>query len=222
MSIAPLVGKTLISASPELFVRVVDGTATMRPIAGTAPRADGTASTAAQDEAVGERLRADPKEIAEHIMLVDLCRNDIGRICQADTLRVTETMAVEGYSHVLHLVSTVEGEVAPGLDSFAVLSALFPSGTMTGAPKIRAMEIIETMEHSRRGLYAGAFGLIGLGGYVNLALCIRSLVHRGDSFEARASAGVVADSSPDREWRETLAKLSATYWAVTGEELMSS
>ncbi|MEU7907090.1 anthranilate synthase component I family protein [Actinoplanes sp. NPDC049118] len=216
MSMAPLVGRTLISASPELFVRVEGGTATMRPIAGTAPRGAGGVG----DEAIGERLRSDPKEIAEHIMLVDLCRNDIGRICEPDTLRVTDTMSVEAYSHVLHLVSSVEGAVRPGLDSYAVLAALFPAGTMTGAPKIRAMEIIESMEHSRRGLYAGAFGLIGLGGYVDLALCIRSLVHDDGRYRARASAGVVADSQADREWRETLAKLSATYWAVTGEELL--
>ncbi|MEV5820322.1 anthranilate synthase component I family protein [Micromonospora haikouensis] len=216
MYLAPLAGQTVIGASPELFVRVEDGTATMRPIAGTAART----GDPARDRAAGRRLAADPKEIAEHIMLVDLCRNDIGRICRPDTLDVPETLVVERYSHVLHLVSTVTGAVSPELDSYDVLAALFPSGTMTGAPKIRAMEIIESTEASRRGLYAGAIGLIGVGGYVNLALCIRTVLHDGQSYHTRASAGVVADSRPEREWRETLAKLSAGYWAVTGEELL--
>ncbi|WP_405095696.1 anthranilate synthase component I family protein [Micromonospora sp. NBC_01412] len=216
MYLAPLAGQTVIGASPELFVRVEDGTATMRPIAGTAPRV----GDPARDRAVGERLSTDPKEIAEHVMLVDLCRNDIGRICRPDTLDVPETLVVERYSHVLHLVSTVSGEVSPELDTYDVLAAVFPAGTMTGAPKIRAMEIIESMEASRRGLYAGAIGLIGTGGHVNLALCIRTVLHDGESYHTRASAGVVADSRPEREWRETLAKLSAGYWAVTGEELL--
>ena len=205
---------TVIGASPELFVRVEDGLVTMRPIAGTSPRG------AEDDEVVAERLRTDPKELAEHAMLVDLCRNDIGRICQADTLAVPDKMVVESYSHVLHLVSTVTGEAEEDKDTFDIIAALFPAGTMTGTPKIRAMEIIEAVERTRRGLYAGALGLIDVGGYVNLALCIRTLIHNDGSYRTRSSAGIVADSVAEREWIETMAKSSAAYWAVTGKELL--
>ncbi|GLZ35164.1 anthranilate synthase component I [Lentzea sp. NBRC 105346] len=211
MYLARFAGHTVIGASPELFVRFEDGVATMRPIAGTIPLDAGPAAAA--------RLRADPKEIAEHVMLVDLCRNDIGRVCDRDTLDVPDMLVVDRYSHVAHLVSTVVGRVSD-VDAYEVVRALFPSGTMTGAPKIRAMEIIESIETSRRGLYAGALGLIDFDGTVNLALCIRSLTHRGDTYRTRASAGVVADSDPGAEWRETLAKMSAAYWAVTGKELV--
>jgi anthranilate/para-aminobenzoate synthase component I len=212
MYLAPLAGGHVVGASPELFVRVERDEVTMRPIAGTAPRGR-------DDPAVAARLRSDPKEIAEHVMLVDLCRNDIGRICRQDTLRVDDELSVETYSHVMHLVSTVTARMADGVDAYDVIAALFPAGTMTGAPKIRAMEIIESIESSRRGIYAGAVGLVSVGGYVNLALCIRTLVHHDGVFRTRASAGVVADSHPDREWTETLAKCSAAYWAVTGQEL---
>ncbi|OZM71903.1 aminodeoxychorismate synthase component I [Amycolatopsis antarctica] len=213
MYLTSINGSTVVGASPELFVRVEDGTVVMRPIAGTIAR-DG-----ADDEAAARRLREDPKEIAEHTMLVDLCRNDIGRICERDTLDVPDYLDVERYSHLLHLVSTVEGQVAEGADSFDVIAALFPAGTMTGAPKIRAMEIIEEQESSRRGLYAGTLGLIDVGGYLNLALCIRTLMHRDGRYTTRASAGIVADSEPGREWAETLTKSGAAYWAVTGREL---
>ncbi|MGK4584933.1 anthranilate synthase component I family protein [Kitasatospora sp. HPMI-4] len=215
--LAPVAGQLLIGASPELFARVEDGDLVMRPIAGTLPRRPGSG----QDDATAAAgLRADPKEIAEHIMLVDLCRNDIGRVCDRDTLAEREMFSVERYSHVLHLVSTVAGRVT-GADAYDVVRALFPSGTMTGAPKLRAMEIIEALESSRRGWYAGALGLIDFDGTVNLALCIRTLIHADGRYRTRASAGIVADSVPDREWRETLAKLSAAYWAVTGKELLS-
>jgi anthranilate synthase component 1 len=214
MYLATLASHTVIGASPELFVRVENGAVTMRPIAGTAPRG------AAGDEVIGRELRSDPKEIAEHAMLLDLCRNDMGRICQRDTLDVPEALVVERYSHVLHLVSTVVAQVEDGKDSFDIIAALFPAGTMTGAPKIRAMEIIEDVERSRRGLYAGTLGLIDVGGYVNLALCIRTLIYRDGTYRTRASAGIVADSVPDREWTETIAKSNAAYWAVTGGELM--
>ncbi|MFF9221229.1 anthranilate synthase component I family protein [Streptomyces viridosporus] len=213
MYLAHVWGQTVVGASPELFVRVENGTVTMRPIAGTVPRTG-------DDEAAGARLLADDKEIAEHIMLVDLCRNDIGRICRADTLHVPDELVVERYSHVLHLVSTVQGEVEADRDVYDVVTALFPAGTMTGTPKIRAMEIIEEIERSRRGLYAGAIGVIDVGGYTNLALCIRTLFHHDGVYRTRASAGVVADSVPAREWTETLAKMSAAYWAVTGKELL--
>jgi anthranilate/para-aminobenzoate synthase component I len=211
MYLAPFGDQTVIGASPELFVRVEDRQVTMRPIAGTAPRGP-------DDDARARRLRTDPKERAEHTMLVDLCRNDIGRICERDTLDVPDKLVIERYSHVLHLVSTVTGRAQPSRDAYDIIAALFPAGTMTGAPKIRAMEIIEEMEHSRRGLYAGALGLIDVDGYVNLALCIRTLIHHDGAYRTRASAGIVADSVPGREWRETLAKLAAGYWAVTGEE----
>jgi anthranilate/para-aminobenzoate synthase component I len=212
MYLAHFAGHTVIGASPELFVRFADGVATMRPIAGTIPLDAGPEAAA--------RLRADPKEIAEHVMLVDLCRNDIGRVCDRDTLDVPDMLVVDRYSHVAHLVSTVIGRVSD-VDAYEVVRALFPSGTMTGAPKIRAMEIIESIETSRRGLYAGALGLIDFDGTLNLALCIRSLTHAGTTYRTRASAGVVADSDPGKEWRETLAKMSAAYWAVTGKELAS-
>lgn len=214
MYMASVGGQSAIGASPELFVRIEDGTVVMRPIAGTLPR------SGRDDEAAARTLAQDPKEIAEHTMLVDLCRNDIGRICTADTLDVPDQLIVERYSHVLHLVSTVEARVEEGKDSFDVIAALFPAGTMTGTPKIRAMEIIESVERSRRGLYAGALGLIDVGGYTNLALCIRTLFHQDGAYRTRASAGIVADSRPESEWRETLAKMSAAYWAVTGKELL--
>ncbi|MCD0447748.1 anthranilate synthase component I family protein [Actinocorallia sp. API 0066] len=211
MFLAPSAGSTLVGASPELFVRVVDGRATMRPLAGTLPVGDDMAASVT-------RLSTDEKEIAEHVMLVDLCRNDISRICVTDTLDVPELLAVERFGKVLHLVSTVVGDVRPEADSYDVIAALFPAGTMTGAPKIRAMEIIEEVEESRRGMYAGALGLVGFGGYLNLALCIRALVYRDGVYRTRAAAGIVADSDPAREWAETLAKAGAAHWAVTGVE----
>jgi anthranilate synthase component 1 len=186
----------------------------MRPIAGTARRG----ATAAEDEARAARLRGDEKEIAEHIMLVDLCRNDLGRVAEPGSVEVDDLMNVEAYSHVLHLVSTVTADLAAGFDAYDVIRATFPAGTMTGAPKLRAMEIIETTETSRRGMYAGAFGVIGFGGFTNLALSIRTIVATGDAYTARASAGVVADSSPQGEWRETLAKLGSSIHAVVGHD----
>jgi anthranilate synthase component 1 len=217
MSLIPLVnGSLMIGASPELFVRVEHGRITMRPVAGTLPHGR---PPGADVDAASRRLREDPKETAEHRMLVDLCRNDIGRVCAGGTLTVPVDRLVTRYSHVLHLVSAVEGDLDSGHDAVDVLTAAFPAGTMTGAPKIRAMEIIEELETSRRGLYAGAVGLMRRDGSLNTALCIRSVVTRDGEFHIRASAGVVADSEPEREWAETVAKLGATYWAVTGEEL---
>lgn len=213
MYLAHIGDQCVIGASPELFVRIEQGTVTMRPIAGTLPRTG-------DDEAGARRLRSDPKEIAEHTMLVDLCRNDIGRIARADSLEVPDEFAVERYSHVLHLVSTVSGQAEADKDAFDAVAALFPAGTMTGTPKIRSMEIIESLERSRRGLYAGALGVIDVGGYTNLALCIRTLFHHDGVYRTRASAGIVADSRPAGEWRETLAKMSAAHWAVTGKELL--
>ncbi|WP_225821739.1 anthranilate synthase component I family protein [Streptomyces naphthomycinicus] len=217
MYLAPFAGRTVIGASPELFVRKEGDLLTMRPIAGTLPCGADPAEAARR----AARLRTDPKEIAEHVMLVDLCRNDIGRVCRRDTLDTPDMLRTERYTRVLHLVSTVTGRTEPGTDVFDVVAALFPAGTMTGAPKIRAMEIIEALETRRRGLYAGAVGVIGHRGHLNLALCIRTLVHDGGAYRTRASAGVVADSDPEREWAETLAKCSAAHWAVTGEELLT-
>jgi anthranilate synthase component 1 len=214
MFVTPLGGHTAVGASPELFVRVENGEVVMRPIAGTLPRG------VVDDDTGAAQLSTNPKEIAEHVMLLDLCRNDIGRICLVDTLAVRDEMVVEKYSHVLHLVSTVVGQAAPDVDGYDIIAALFPAGTMTGAPKIRAMEIIEEVEARRRGLYAGALGLVGFGGYVNLCLCIRTLMHHDRAYRTRASAGVVADSDAGREWTETLAKSSAAYWAVTGRDLL--
>lgn len=216
MYLARLGAVTVVGASPEVFVKVEHGTITMRPLAGTIRRG----ATEAEDEVATERLRADEKEIAEHVMLVDLCRNDIGRICIPKTLEVSELLKTEAYSHVFHLVSNVIARSAADKDAYDAIAATFPAGTMTGAPKVRAMEIIEELETARRGIYAGAIGQVDFSGYVNLALCIRTTVHDGERYFVRASAGIVADSRPEQEWRETLAKMGATYWAITGQELV--
>ncbi|GGX24899.1 hypothetical protein GCM10010297_52440 [Streptomyces malachitofuscus] len=217
MYLVPWAGRTVIGASPELFVRIQDGTLSMRPIAGTTPRA----ADPAEDARRVAELRASAKEQAEHIMLVDLCRNDIGRVCVPDTLRVDTMMEVERFAYVHHLVSTVSGRIRDGVDVWASICATFPAGTMTGAPKLRAMEIIHDIEDGPRGIYAGALGLVDVRGFAVLALCIRTVVHDGDRYSTQASAGVVADSEPAAEWRETLAKMSAAHWALTGEELLA-
>jgi anthranilate synthase component 1 len=217
MGLLPLSTCALVGASPELFVRVEGDRGVMRPIAGTAPRS-GDARVDARRVA---QLSADEKECAEHVMLVDLCRNDLGRVARPATVEVNDMMVVENFSHVFHLVSEVRARLADDVDVYDLIRATFPAGTMTGAPKIRAMEIIEEIETSRRGIYAGAFGLIGFGGYANLGLAIRTLFRTAPGvWRIRASAGVVADSKPDGEWRETLAKMSAGYWALTGGELL--
>ena len=205
----------VIGASPEVFVRIEEDLVTMRPLAGTVPRSGDPVI----DQERSEAMLADPKEVAEHIMLVDLCRNDIGRICEPGTLDVDELLRPEAYSHVIHMVSNVTGTKRARRDPYDVIAATFPAGTMTGTPKIRAMEIIEELETTRRGIYAGAVGMIDFGGFTNLALCIRSTLHTDGAFRIRASAGVVADSLAEKEWRETLAKMGACYWAITGEEI---
>ncbi len=219
MSLIPIAGRTVVGASPELFLRLEqahgDWVATMRPIAGTIRRT----GDPERDEVAKATLLADPKEQAEHVMLVDLCRNDLGRISESMSVEVGEFMHIEAYSHVFHIVSDVDSRVRGDHDVYDVIKASFPAGTMTGAPKVRAMEIIESIESSRRGLYAGAFGLIAFGGPAVLGLAIRATVRTGDTYTLRASAGMVADSEPVKEWRETLTKLGATYWAVTGSEL---
>ncbi|WP_379160211.1 anthranilate synthase component I family protein [Paenibacillus sp. sgz5001063] len=208
---------TLIGASPELYIKIQSQDITMRPIAGTCP----TGSTPEENERFIEALKKDEKEVAEHIMLVDLCRNDIGRVCRTGTLEVEELMVIEKYSHVNHLVSSVSGTQVDSKDMYDIIAATFPAGTMTGAPKIRAMEIIEELETTRRGAYAGAVGFIDFSGYVNMALCIRTAVHRAPhSYAIRASAGVVADSVPEKEWSETFHKMGALFWAITGREVL--
>ncbi|SBT43323.1 anthranilate synthase component I family protein [Micromonospora auratinigra] len=216
MYLAPWAGRTVIGASPELFLRIDAGRLSMRPIAGTAARA---ADPELDRERVAELL-ASEKERAEHVMLVDLCRNDIGRVCEPGTLSVDAMLDVEPFAYVHHLVSTVSGRLADDADVWAAICASFPAGTMTGAPKLRAMEIIDGLEEEPRGIYAGAIGLVDVRGFAVLALCIRTAVHDGHRYRTQASAGVVADSTPAAEWRETLAKMSATYWALTGEELL--
>ncbi|WOX21593.1 anthranilate synthase component I family protein [Streptomyces solicathayae] len=217
MYLVPRAERLLIGASPELFFRLEDDRITMRPIAGTAPRST--------DEAENERrvkeMRESTKEQAEHIMLVDLCRNDIGRVSRAGTLPVDSLMDVETYSHVFHLVSTVSGRPAEGVTPWEVVRATFPAGTMTGAPKIRAMQIADGLEREPRGAYAGAVGLLDVRGWSELALCIRTVEYDGaGTYSTQSSAGFVAQSEPAAEWRETLAKMGAAHWALTGEELL--
>lgn len=217
MYLATFGGMTLIGASPELYIKIQGGNIIMRPIAGTCPKG----STPEENTRLIEALKRDEKEVAEHIMLVDLCRNDIGRVCETGTLEVEELMAIEKYSHLNHLVSSVRGAQKATNDMYDIIAATFPAGTMTGAPKIRAMEIIEELETTRRGAYAGAMGFIDFNGYVNMALCIRTAVHhKPDSYSIRASAGVVADSVPEKEWSETFHKMGALFWAVTGREVL--
>jgi anthranilate/para-aminobenzoate synthase component I len=215
MAYIPLGESAVLSGSPELHVRIDDELLTMRPIAGTARKTDDAQKNA---ENVAW-LRQDAKEIAEHIMLVDLCRNDLGRVAVPGTVSVGNLMNVEEYSHVFHLVSTVTAKMDAAVDAYDVIRATFPAGTMTGAPKIRAMEIIETLEKSRRGIYAGVFGVIGFGGFTNLALSIRTIVASADGYAARASAGIVVDSSPQSEWLETLAKMGSSMRAITNGDL---
>ncbi|MFG2922571.1 anthranilate synthase component I family protein [Streptomyces sp. NPDC048305] len=215
MYLTPRAGSLMIGASPELFFRVEGDSIEMRPIAGTAHRGPDPA----ENERRIKEMRESTKERAEHIMLVDLCRNDIGRVSAPSTLPVDRLMAVERFSHVFHLVSTVTGRLAPGAGAWDAVRATFPAGTMSGAPKVRAMEIIDGLERERRGSYAGAVGLLDVRGWTELALCIRSVEYDGETYSTQSSAGLVAQSDPDAEWRETLAKMGAAHWALTGREL---
>jgi anthranilate synthase component 1 len=195
----------VVGASPEILVRLEGERVTLRPIAGTRPRG----ATVEEDQALEQELLADPKERAEHVMLIDLGRNDVGRIAQIGSVRVTETMVIERYSHVMHIVSNVEGRLKPGLDALAVLRATFPAGTVTGTPKVRAMEIIDDLEPVKRGIYAGAVGYIGYHGDMDLAIAIRTAIVKDELLHVQAAAGIVADSVPESEWNETNIKARA-------------
>ena len=203
-------GDIVIGASPEVLVRLENGRVALRPIAGTRPRG----KNSSEDRRLEAELLADPKERAEHVMLVDLGRNDVGRVATVGTVEVTDLMVVEYYSHVMHLVSHVEGDLAPGLDMFDVLRASFPAGTVSGAPKVRAMEIIDELEPSRRGLYAGAVGYFSFSGNMDFCITIRTMLVRNGKVYLQVGAGIVADSVPQLEYEETVAKGEALVKAL--------
>ncbi len=200
----------LIGSSPEIHVRLEDGRALLRPIAGTRWRG----ATSEEDARLAAELLADPKERAEHVMLVDLGRNDLGRVCEYGSVHTPTLLAVERYSHVMHIVSDVQGQLRPEFDAFDLLRATFPAGTVSGAPKVRAMEIIEELEGTRRGPYAGCVGYIGYDGAMDTCITIRTIIMRGNICTLQAGAGIVADSDPAYEWTETLNKARALAVAV--------
>jgi anthranilate synthase component I len=201
---------TIVGSSPEVLVRVEGDRVEERPIAGTHPRG----ATEAQDHAIEAQMQSDPKERAEHVMLVDLGRNDVGRVSELGSVKVTEFMVTERYSHVMHLVSHVVGKLRPGADAFDVLRACFPAGTVTGAPKIRAMEIIDAIEPTRRGPYAGAVGYISYSGNLDSCITIRTIVCHGNRASVQVGAGIVADSDPKTEWLETCSKARGVILAL--------
>ena len=200
----------IAGASPEVMVRVEHGHAEVRPIAGTRPRG----ATPEEDVHIERDLFADPKEVAEHVMLVDLGRNDLGRISKPGTVRVTERMVCERYSHVMHITSNVQGELSPGRDAIDVLRATFPAGTLSGAPKVRAMQIIEALEPETRGVYGGAIGYLSFDGNMDLAIAIRTVVEQGGELCVQAGAGIVEASRPEAEYEETINKAKAVLAAI--------
>ncbi|MBD0266071.1 MAG: anthranilate synthase component I family protein, partial [Tolypothrix sp. Co-bin9] len=204
----------IIGSSPEVMVKAErdgdDIIATVRPIAGTRPRG----KTTQEDAALAADLLQDPKEIAEHVMLVDLGRNDLGRVCESGSVRVDELMVVEKYSHVMHIVSNVVGKLASGKSAWDLLKACFPAGTVSGAPKIRAMEIIHELEPCRRGVYSGVYGYYDFEGQLNSAIAIRTMVVHDDKVTVQAGAGMVADSEPQKEYEETLNKARGLLEAI--------
>jgi anthranilate synthase component 1 len=201
---------SIVGASPEVHVRLTDGLVEIRPIAGTRKRG----ATPAEDVALEKELLADAKERAEHLMLVDLARNDIGRVCRYGSIRVPELMIIERYSHVMHIVSQVEGEIAPERSAFDLMRATFPAGTVSGAPKIRAMQIIASYEPTQRGFYAGALGYFGYDGNMDTCIMLRTALLKNGKIHIQAGAGVVADSDPAFEYQETVSKASALLKAV--------
>jgi anthranilate synthase component 1 len=205
----------IIGSSPEVMVKAEcndegEIIATVRPIAGTRPRG----KTTKEDAALAADLLQDPKEIAEHVMLVDLGRNDLGRVCSSGSVKVDELMIVERYSHVMHIVSNVVGKLAPGKTAWDLLKACFPAGTVSGAPKIRAMEIINELEPSRRGVYSGVYGYYDFEGQLNSAIAIRTMVLHNQTVTVQAGAGLVADSDPEKEYEETLNKARGLLEAI--------
>jgi len=201
----------VVGSSPEILVRLEEGRVTVRPIAGTRPRG----ADPAEDKALEVDLMSDPKELAEHLMLVDLGRNDVGRVARIGSVELTEKMQIERYSHVMHIVSKVVGELNQELDALDVLRACFPAGTVSGAPKVRAMEIIEELEPEKRGIYSGAVGYIGWNGNMDTAIAIRTAVIKDETLYVQAGAGIVADSVPAKEWDETMNKARAVFKAVS-------
>lgn len=204
----------IVGSSPEILARLENGMVTVRPIAGTRHRG----KTEAEDQALEEELLADPKELSEHLMLIDLGRNDAGRVSEIGTVTLTEKMTVERYSHVMHIVSNVTGKVKPGLGAIDVLRATHPAGTLSGAPKIRAMQIIDELEPVKRGIYAGAVGYLSWTGDMDLAIAIRTAVIKDETLHIQAGGGIVADSVPALEWEETLNKRRAMFSAVAMAE----
>ncbi|PWB52305.1 MAG: anthranilate synthase component I, partial [Nitrosomonadales bacterium] len=200
----------VVGASPEILVQLQADTVTVRPIAGTRPRG----KSREEDEALAADLLNDPKELAEHLMLMDLGRNDVGRVAETGSVQVSEKMVIERYSHVMHIVSNVEGRRKPGISALDVLRATFPAGTLSGAPKVRAMEIIDELEPTKRGIYGGAVGYLGYNGDMDLAIAIRTAVIKDGTLFVQAGAGVVADSVPQSEWEETRNKARAVLRAA--------
>jgi anthranilate synthase component 1 len=200
----------VVGSSPEILARLEGDTVTVRPIAGTRPRG----KTPQQDADLAEELLADPKELAEHLMLIDLGRNDIGRVAKNGTVKLTDKMIIERYSHVMHIVSNVDAKLKPGLNAMDVLKATFPAGTVSGAAKVRAMEIIDELEPSKRGIYAGAVGYLGFNGDMDVAIALRTAVVKDNMLYVQAGAGIVADSVPDSEWMETQNKARAVLRAA--------
>jgi anthranilate synthase component 1 len=208
---------TVVGSSPEAHVKVAGSRAMLHPIAGTKPRG----ATPEADARIAAELMADPKERAEHVMLVDLVRNDLGRVCTPGSVEVVELMSIERYSHLMHIVSTVVGDLAPGRTAFDALLATFPAGTLSGAPKIRAMEIIEELEPTRRGLYGGVVGYVDVGGDLDTAIAIRTTVMRDGHAYVQAGAGIVADSDPETEEAETRTKAAAVLSAIATAETLT-
>ncbi len=204
----------IVGSSPEILTRLEDDEVTVRPIAGTRRRG----SSETEDRALEKELLADPKELAEHLMLIDLGRNDVGRVSEIGSVRLTDKMIVERYSHVMHIVSNVTGRLKKGMNAIDLLRATFPAGTLSGAPKIRAMEIIDELEPVKRGIYSGAVGYLSWNGNMDTAIAIRTAVIKGQQLHIQAGAGIVADSRPELEWEETMSKGRAVFRAVAMAE----
>ncbi|WP_180296990.1 anthranilate synthase component I family protein, partial [Snodgrassella alvi] len=200
----------VVGSSPEILVRREQNSVTVRPIAGTRPRGQ----TPEQDQALAQELINDPKEVAEHVMLIDLGRNDVGRVSKIGQVKVTDKMSIERYSHVMHLVSNVEGELQDGMSNLDVLAATFPAGTLSGAPKVRALEIIEELEPNKRGIYGGAVGYLSFSGDMDLCIAIRTGVIRNNTLYVQSGGGIVFDSDEELEWQETQNKARAVIRAA--------